>query len=210
MLDMFRMWDKPSPLVIMDVGCSVLKYPSDDKQAFPAWFDRHLNIYVSRNNVVGLDLCRHDNDVVGDALAMPFREGVADYVVCRQFLEHVDAQLLIREIHRVLKLKGRLLLTTPNCLHIFNVLRALHGRECEPHPEHIQVFSAGELRNLLMRNGFDVLQLSYYNMPSEHPIRVVNAFKKAVEAACKLLFPLFCRTIRVVARKNSRGFVRYE
>ena len=62
-----------------------------------------------------------------DAEALPFRDGSFDAVVATEVLEHLDdPRTLFREANRILRPKGRFLLTTPNrealsyrILHLF-------------------------------------------------------------------------------------------
>jgi SAM-dependent methyltransferase len=85
---------------MLDVGCGAQPY----RELFPR---------VER--YVGLD---HPGpprpDVCGDGLALPFRAGSFDSVLCNQVLEHVpEGATLMAEIARVLRPGGVLLLTVP-------------------------------------------------------------------------------------------------
>ena len=54
-----------------------------------------------------------------DATALSFPDNSFDVVICRELIEHViDADLAFSEIRRVLKPKGYLLITTPNCYSV--------------------------------------------------------------------------------------------
>lgn len=53
-------------------------------------------------------------DVVGDAHALPWRDASVDAVFCEAVLEHVaDAARAVAEMHRVLKVGGRVFAVTP-------------------------------------------------------------------------------------------------
>ena len=63
-------------------------------------------------------------DVWGDVLALPFRDGTCDTVLCNQVLEHVpQPQLAIDEMARVLRPNGYLILTAP---HIWGLHEVPH------------------------------------------------------------------------------------
>ena len=64
---------------------------------------------------VGVDPVRTSCvDVVGSAEHLPFKEGVFDYVVASEVLEHLDnVELAIGQICRVMHSTGELLATTP-------------------------------------------------------------------------------------------------
>ncbi|HUN99127.1 MAG TPA: class I SAM-dependent methyltransferase [Bradyrhizobium sp.] len=56
----------------------------------------------------------------------PFRSASFDYVLSREGIEHLEYQAqFIRECARVLKPSGRLVLTTPNVLHLYSRLSYL-------------------------------------------------------------------------------------
>ena len=50
---------------------------------------------------------------------LPFRTGGFDYLLCREGIEHLEDQMgFLRECARVVKPGGRLILTTPNLMHL--------------------------------------------------------------------------------------------
>ena len=73
-------------------------------------------------DVCELDLFPHPGlrGVVADACApLPFRDASFDALVCMEGIEHFEDQTgFLRECARVLKPGGRLILTTPNVLHL--------------------------------------------------------------------------------------------
>ncbi|MCS6795704.1 MAG: class I SAM-dependent methyltransferase [Raineya sp.] len=62
-----------------------------------------------------------------------------DFVICFQVIEHIrNDKLLVQEIHRVLKPKGKLLLSTPNI-----------KQSLTRNPWHVREYTAESLENLL-------------------------------------------------------------
>ena len=58
-------------------------------------------------------------DVQADAAYIPFKEGCFDAVICSELLEHVlDPLAVLREIHRVVRPGGTLLICVPFLFHI--------------------------------------------------------------------------------------------
>jgi len=98
--------------------------------------------------------------VCGDALLLPFRSGGFDWALCNQVVEHVETPAaLLLEARRVLRPKGRLLLTTPNRrAHLATrrprrFVEALLGR-ARSDPTHVREFTPREIAALLRETGF--------------------------------------------------------
>jgi len=72
-------------------------------------------LYSSEIQIVGLDVYSSPSvDYVADAHYLPFKDAVFDGVVIQAVLEHVvDPQVVVSEIHRVLKKEGLVYAETP-------------------------------------------------------------------------------------------------
>jgi len=88
-----------------------------------------------------------------------------DVVLFCEMIEHMlmDPMATLRQIHRVLKPGGTLILTTPNVARIDNVLRLLHGANLYdpysgygPYGRHNREYTRHELHRLLDFAGFEV------------------------------------------------------
>lgn len=94
---------------------------------------------------------------------LPYRDESIDVVVAGEVLEHVvDTAGFAREVRRVLKPDGALVLSTPNLLWWKYRLAMLFGRypECLEHKRywredfgHVRIFSVDRLRDLLEESG---------------------------------------------------------
>jgi SAM-dependent methyltransferase len=94
---------------------------------------------------------------------LPFMDESVDIVVAGEVLEHlVDTAGFVREVRRVLKPEGALVLSTPNLLWWKYRLTMLLGRypDCLEHKRywredfgHVRIFSAERLRSLLDEAG---------------------------------------------------------
>lgn len=116
---------------------------------------------------VGVDLapeaisfCRQrglNNVSQADICALPFANASFDAVVCSSVLYHQwvkDPAVAVRELHRVLRPGGLLLLNVP-------ALRFLHSA----HDEAVMTahrFNKSEIRQLLRNNGFAIRRLTYW------------------------------------------------
>jgi len=98
---------------------------------------------------------------------LPYRDGSFDCVTCLEVIEHVfDPLRLLRELHRILKDHGQLVLTTPNIRYFRNILTLVwQGRF--PHTTtdtfvwgggHLHYFTRKDVRSLLHEAEFDRCQ----------------------------------------------------
>jgi SAM-dependent methyltransferase len=71
-----------------------------------------------------------EEPVLGDLAALPFRNQTFDLIICKHVLEHLERPpAAFRELARVLRPQGRLVILTPNRLHYVPLLASLL-----PHP----------------------------------------------------------------------------
>jgi len=100
---------------------------------------------------VGMDydfpaLRGHDHVACADAACLPVRDATFDLIVSFETLEHVpNARAMLRELRRVLRPGGRLVLSTPN-----------RDFRITTNPFHVQEFTAEELRALLCESFAEV------------------------------------------------------
>lgn len=121
---------------VLDVGCGQKPY-------------RHL---VRASRYVGLDIDTPTTRAIGaadvfyDGGALPFAPASFDGILCSQVLEHVfTPEELLRDLARVLRPGGRLVLTVP------------FAWDEHEQPHDFARYTSFGLRALLERNGFEVL-----------------------------------------------------
>ena len=86
---------------------------------------------------------------------LPFGSGSFDIITALDVLEHSDDDLrCLREIHRVLKPRGLVLITVP----AYGFLWSEHDEALK----HRRRYTAHELRNKLTVTGFEVVRTSYF------------------------------------------------
>ncbi len=118
--------------------------------------------------------------------SIPLADQSIDNIVFTEVIEHLRNNPLhaLRELHRILKPNGRIVITTPNLLSLRNRVSFLFGstkydtlampfdaiaaEEQFGHGGHFRVFSMLESIDLLSRTGFRVLHHSYRQIQPEN------------------------------------------
>lgn len=113
---------------ILDLGCAEGPYSY---------------LFTGENESYGLDNCPkrmllgEDNAIdkgykaliIGEGLSLPLTDSLFDIVICTEVVEHVvEVRQLIKEINRVLKEGGKLILSTPNLVSLGNRLGMIFGK----------------------------------------------------------------------------------
>lgn len=121
---------------LLDVGCGSMPYK---------------NLFTKVENYIGLDIERNKKQSSAnffyDGKKFPFKDETFDSVICSQVLEHVfEPDFFLREIHRVIKINGLVILTVP---FIWD--------EHEKPYDYARYTSFG-LRYILKKKGFKILK----------------------------------------------------
>lgn len=140
----------PKHGVALDVGCGVGSH--------------HSVISRAASRVIGLDISRdaldntrapYDEKVLASVESMPLADGSVDFVVCTDVLEHVDDDVAVRDIHRVLSAGGVAYVTVPAFEALWN--------ENDDYGHHLRRYRKKQLKDVFERNGFRIDYLGYWN-----------------------------------------------
>lgn len=130
----------------------------------------------------------------------PFSDNSLDVITAAQVIEHLcDTDGFLREIHRVLKQDGYVVLSTPNLASLHIIAFLLIGKQppvacvsdedwpgaMEGQPLHRRIFTLSGLRTALGIHGFKVERVvgsSYYPLPA--PLSRVMCLIDRGHAAC--------------------------
>lgn len=145
---------------------------------------------------------------VGTATKIPFGRNMFDEVICSHVIEHVkDDRKCLKEIYRVLKKGGKLLLRTPN---IHNLHTKFHSKIGSRNPytdsTHVREYDKRELVKLLKETGFRIksIRQSGFFLPVGLKFFMVAAhyipWDKAMQGLGKK-FPKNAAEIKIVAVK---------
>ena len=112
-----------------------------------------------------------------DIEKLPFGSKSFDCVLCTEVIEHMqNPYLLLREIRRVLKTNGRLILSTPNAASMNKIFEILNGDSTygqsiifwfEPREEymtrerHVREYTLNELKYMLRKHNFKIQKIYF-------------------------------------------------
>jgi SAM-dependent methyltransferase len=170
---------------LLDVGCGTKPYKNLFNVSSYTGLD--IDSPITRERGIADDLY--------DGNKFPYENEVFDSVLCNQVLEHVfNPNEFLQEINRVLKTKGKLLLTVP-----------FVWDEHEQPYDYARYSSFG-LRNLLEKNGFVICKYKKLGADASILFQLANTYLFKITQGwprlSKLLF-----TVTVMALINMLGII---
>lgn len=115
----------------------------------------------------------------GDVSKLPYDDNFFDIVSCMDVLEHIEHdEKAVKEIFRILKPGGEMLLTVPALPFIFSDHDRAQG--------HFRRYSRSDVKQLLESNGFTEKRTTHFNVLLSFPIiliRLLSRFKPFAKAA---------------------------
>lgn len=137
--------------------------------------------------------------------SLPYPKNFFDFIILADIIEHVfDTDFLIRDCYKVLKPKGKLIVTTPNLASLARRVMLFLGMspyveyslylDCNGLPPvgHIRYFTVSTLKKLLKESGFKTVKVKAdgLKLPLLPRITIFGDF-----------FPRICTMIYLVAEK---------
>jgi ubiquinone/menaquinone biosynthesis C-methylase UbiE len=206
---------------LVDVGCG----NGAQTLEFVGHFDRLTGVDISEDfladfhrEIGGRGLDNRVGTVVSRDGVIPLEDGSADCVMCYTVLEHVPDQLAtLREMHRLLRPGGRLVLTVPNRWWVFET----HGADLPVLPwnrvplvswwpkklhdryARARIYRKREIRSLVTEAGFTVEAVFNLTAPMDmitwRPLR--NAVRALVFRSDRTSLPFLATEIMVAATR---------
>ena len=147
--------------VLLDLGCAqgILSYFLRRKGGY--WISTDLDF----TNLKSSQALLGRNFVQMGERALPFKDRSFDQVVCLDYLEHVDDDLTLREIRRVLKDGGRLVLVTPHTGKFFLLqkLRPMVGLKLEFYGHKREGYGRLDLESKCAKAGLRIVKHKTYS-----------------------------------------------
>ena len=166
--------------------------------------------------------------MLGDVLSLPFKDACFDKIICSEVLEHLeDDEQGIRELARVLKEKGSIVVTVPT--YLTEIIYWKLDKDYHNHPGgHVRRYQASQLINSLRKNNLKLYAIrykhalhsiywllrcifklknenaripSFYHKLLVHQIVTKSRFINLIENICNFFFP---KSIAIYTKKTAR------
>lgn len=167
----FRRWmaaelrDLPRSTPVIEVGCGDASFTTDLAQQFASVVAIDISagqIAENARQFPLIDFRQHD---VSERF--PFADATFEVVWCSEVLEHLfDPEFALREMHRILRPGGRLLVTVPYHGRFKNLLIALFKWDVHfaPSNPHIRFYTNRSLSRIAAKAGFSDIRIKTCGM----------------------------------------------
>lgn len=101
---------------------------------------------------------------LGDLFRLPIKDNKFDVVILGEVIEHLEEpRVVLREIHRILKSSGYILLDTPSQSNIIDMILRLLGIEpkwgYKVDKTHLWFFKMNQVKDLLHNTGYRQMKI---------------------------------------------------
>jgi 2-polyprenyl-3-methyl-5-hydroxy-6-metoxy-1,4-benzoquinol methylase len=145
---------------ILDLGCGQGHITSKIQENFQSAEISGLDYSISAIEYA-VALFPQIDFAVGNAYDPPYSEGYFDIVVCNNLWEHVpDPLFLLKEIRRIIRSGGFLIISTPSRYRLENIVRVMRGKSVRfMSPLHVTEYSVGQIIEQLEFGKFEVIRI---------------------------------------------------
>lgn len=163
-------------ITILDFGCGAGHILSEIKKINPEAKLMGLDVSQAALDEAKRLLSEVELHKIEDGGKFPLVDDSVDFIFTSEVIEHVyDTENAAKELYRILKPGGRMLLTTPYHNFIKNLLILLSGKfdtHFDPVGPHVRFFSKKTLWNLLEERGFKIENHGFYGRfwPISHSV----------------------------------------
>lgn len=174
----------------------------------------NMNLLSTAEGLLKRSKLKNVKFIKGDAnRRLPFKDNSFSKVLCSDVLEHLDNRnFALKEIYRVLKKGGLLLLVTDNPDTSWKRILRKHGLNYYADADHKYEYPKEEILKALKKNNFDVINIDTvtYNTPLAPFIDITGGVSLGIyknlrkwRAWMNKKFPNETTGFRIIARKIS-------
>lgn len=146
---------------------------------------KYVDQFVTRFNSWGIinKVCDLEHELI------PFSDNEFDFIMASEVLEHFrfHPSIFFKEVSRVLKPGGHLIITTPNLIRLNNVLKLIAGRSINWDitdeywdGAHAREFTASEIILLANKSGLALEKIEYKNFSYPNLSLIVKIINKVI------------------------------
>jgi len=125
-----------------------------------------------------------------------------DVVFASDLIEHLsNPGLFLEATKKQLKSGGSLIMTTPNCFNLFNIVEKFSKGEPTVNHDHTCYFNDKTLKQLLQKNGYNSISYAYvYSLDLTHKESVKKKILNFFYFLISQVTPRYIETLVVIAR----------
>lgn len=189
----------PRDSKILDAGAGELQYKKFCEHL--NYFSQDFGQYDGKGNAEGLQTKKFDNsklDILSDITKIPAEDASFDAIMCIEVLEHILEPIkAIKELSRLLKVNGKLLITAPFC-------SLTHFA-----PYHFSTgFNKYFYEEAFKTSGFKILEIipngNYYEYIAQEIRRLPSIIKKYSGCKINIFERIFIKLILSILNKYNK------
>jgi SAM-dependent methyltransferase len=159
-------------------------------ESFLQTYEKIISFDISKDNVAKIDESVKSNKhfpIAGDLLHTPFKSRAFDQIILSEVIEHiVEPVELLKEMNRILKPGGRLIITTPYKEQI-HYSQCIHCNRLTPKNAHLHSFDEVKLLKVFDIAGLAIPKYFIFGNKALHLLRTSVILKYLPLALWKLI-----------------------
>jgi len=130
-----------------------------------------------------------------------------EVVFAGDVIEHLsNPGLFLDASKKLLSAEGRLIITTPNCFNLFNMIEKLKKEEPTVNRDHVAYYNKKTIRVLLERAGFEIKEVAYlYTLENSFKESFTKKIQNVLYRLLSAVTPKFIETLVIIAVPKQKN-----